>query len=215
VQRRRTPRSRPPARPRLQPVLATVLCAVAAFVWLAPSASAQARDPYLRALGSIDGALRFAIERQPEGLAKSLAASERICSLGQGAEERGEAGAAAADWSTLSQTVELLDEPGLTGVERALGAAIDTVDRVEATVRRAWSGQTDRVRDLRAGAKAVRAGLRRLRGSFADLRQAFSAWEAHRCEAALAAIDAFAEAVPAATVPINRGMERLWTAGWA
>lgn len=193
------------------PARTILVAALLALVAAAP-ATAASHDPYQRALGSVDGALRFAIEQQPEGLSKSLAASERVCALGQGAEERGETAAAAADWSTLSQTVEQLDEPGLGTVERSLGAAVETVDRVESRFSRAWRGQTDRVRALHQGARSVRRGLRLLSGSFGELRGAFSAWDEHRCEAALAAIDSFAETLPEAMAPINRGMERLWMA---
>jgi hypothetical protein len=182
---------------------------LALLVAAVPTAAAPS-SPYLAALGSIDGALRFAIEQEPEGLAKSLATSERVCSLGQGAEDRGDAAAAEADWSTLSQTVEQLDRPGLSAVERSFAAATESVHRVESRFSRGWSGQPDRVRALHRGAASVQRGLSLLSGSFGDLRDAFAAWEAHRCEVALAAVDSFTEAIPKGMPPINRGMERLW-----
>lgn len=187
-----------------------ISAALLALIVAAVPAEAAPSSPFLRALGSIDGALRFAIEEQPEGLAKSLATSERVCALGQGAEARGDAAAAEADWSTLAQTVGQLDEPGLSAVERSFAAATETVNLVESKFSRGWRAQPDRVRALRQGADSVRRGLRLLSGSFGDLRSAFAAWEAHRCEEALAAIDSFTEAIPKGMPPINRGMERLW-----
>lgn len=174
------------------------------------TASAAAGDsPFFRAVSRLDNALRVAIEDQPEGLTKSLGASERICSLGALAEERGDAAAAAADWSTLTQVVQLLDEPGLRGVEEAFGRAASTLAGIEARFGRAWRGQ-QRVKALHVRAAAVRGGIRAASAALQPLRKAFAEWIAHRCEAALAETDTSGVQISAAVGTIARGMERLW-----
>lgn len=188
------------------------ICVASMAFGLVPALATGESSPYLRSVSRLDAALRVAIERQPEGLAKSLAASERVCALGQEAEARGDVTAAAADWSTLSQAVEVLDEPGLAGVERAFANSAQTLSKVESTFSEAWRGQSARLRELRRGSKAIRQGIGRFNSSFTTLRSAFSAWREHRCEAALASINTFAEAIPPGVRSISRGMERLWIA---
>lgn len=187
---------------------ALVALALLAILVFAPVASAKG-DPYTRALSRVDNALRFAVERQPEGLAKSLATSERVCELGQGAEAAGDRAAAEADWSTLSQVVTQLDEPGLAAVERAFGRVGTTLGAVEARFSRGWRGQPERVRELHRAARLVRGGLRRLGTGFEHLRGAFLAWREQRCEAALAAVASFSESIPEAMAAVNFGMWRL------
>src|SRR5438132_151439 len=118
--RRPTP-SRPVAS-RWVAALALVAAVAALALGAVPATAAAAGGrPFLHALSRLDNALRVAIEDQPEGLVMSLAASERVCWLGASAEERGEPAAAAADWSTLTQIVQLFDEPGLRGAEESFG----------------------------------------------------------------------------------------------
>jgi hypothetical protein len=166
----------------------------------------------------LEDSLRFAIEEQPEGLTISLDASERVCALAAGAEERGEAPAAAADWSALDQLVEQLDQPGLRGVERAFRQASSTLAEVASRFARAWQAEPARAHALRVAARRIELGIRLTVAGVQPLRAAFAAWEGQRCEAALAAIETSKQAVPAGIAAISRGMERLlaladWEAG--
>ena len=199
-----------PTRIRIPGLSALALVLLAFLAALSPAAAA-ARDPYAAALARIDNALRFAIERQPEGLAKSLAASERVCALGEDAEVAGEAAAAAEDWGALGQIVARLDEPGLVRVEAAFASVDATLQATVKRFSRTWRKRPQRVAELRRGAREVRRGLGRLDAGFGRLAGAFAAWREHRCEAALAAVDGFSAAIPAAMSAVNFGMWRLYS----
>ncbi|MGD9736013.1 MAG: hypothetical protein AB7V58_10465 [Solirubrobacterales bacterium] len=189
---------------------AVLAFAVGLLAFGSTTAAAAPSNSFFHAVSRLDSALRTAIERQPEGLLKSLAASERICSLGEGAEARAEAAAAAADWSTLQQAVELLDRPGLGSVERGFAEATSTLRELEATFSRSWRGQSARLRLLHVAAAQVRRGIRLALASFDPLRQAFSAWLEHHCEAALAASASSTQQARVGVAVIVGGMERLW-----
>lgn len=188
--------------------LAAALVAVA-FAAVPATASAGTGSPFRHAVNRLDHALQLAIEDQPEGLLMSLAASERVCWLGALTEERGEPAAASADWSTLEQLVQQLDEPGLHGVEEGFGRAASVLAGLGENFSRAWRGQ-HRARTLRGAAAMVRSGINETLAALQPLRQAFAAWAAHRCEAALAAINTSDRQIPTAIETITRGMERLW-----
>jgi hypothetical protein len=193
-----------------------ILSTCVALTLMAAASAAAAPTPgreFVRAFLRLEDSLRVAIERQPEGLTVSLDASERVCSLGAGAEERGETVAAAADWNALAQVVDQLDEPGLRGVERAFRRSASTLAELESRFAGAWRSEPARVRALRAAAAEVRRGIRRSLAGLQPLREAFAAWKSHRCEAALAAIDNSRQALPAAVAIVGRGMDRLLRSG--
>lgn len=192
--------------------VALLVALVALFVAAAAPARAATAPAaaYARALARLDDALRFAIERQPEGLAKSLAASERVCGLGQEADGVGDAAAAAEDWGTLGQLVVKLDEPGLVRVEAAFAEVDRTLSQLQSRFRRAWRQEPARVAQLHRGARTLRRGLARLSAGFHHLSGAFAAWRQHRCEAALASVDSFSRSIPGAVGAVNLGMWQLF-----
>lgn len=190
-----------------------VLAIIASVATGVPPAEAAPTPAFYRDASRLEGALRRAIERQPEGLLKSLATSERVCGLGEGAEARGETESAEADWSTLNQVVELLDEPEVEGVRRALGEARLELADFESTYRRAWQGQRVRVRKLGIAAGQVRQGIEGVTSSLVVLDAAFMAWRDHRCEAALAATATSNLGAGTGVERIAGGMERLWILG--
>lgn len=187
-----------------------IAAAIAAGATLAEAATAGS---YYSAASRLEGAMRNAIERQPEGLLKSLTTSERVCGLGESAEARGETESAEADWSTLNQVVELLDKPEVRGVRRALSEARLELTNFESTYRRAWQGQPVRLRRLSSAASQVRQGIERVIASLAVLNTAFTAWKDHRCEAALAATATSNQGAGAGVERIAGGMELLWILG--
>lgn len=190
-----------------------VLAIAAVSIALARPAEAAPSPSFYSGASRLDDALRNALERQPEGLLKSLGASERVCGLGEGAEARGETEAAEADWSTLNQIVERLDEPGVQSVLRTLNGARSELSRFESSYLRAWHGQHPRVERLRSAAGQVRHGIGDVIASLAVLDTAFAAWKEHRCEAALAASATANQGASAAVARIADGMASLWLLG--
>lgn len=197
---------------RLQRVVGVLAITVSVATGVSPAEAAPSPSFYSGA-SRLEGALRTAIERQPEGLLMSLTTSERVCGLGEGAEARGEMESAEADWTTLNQVVELLYKPGVLGVRRALSEARLELANFENTYRRAWHEQRIRPRRLSSAASQVRQGIERVIASLAVLDTAFTAWKDHRCEAPLAATATSNQGAGAGVEQIAGGMERLWILG--
>ncbi|MBS1879220.1 MAG: hypothetical protein JST31_06890 [Actinobacteria bacterium] len=189
--------------------------AVAALLATGTTAAGAAAPSFYRNAARLEGALRDAVEREPEALLKSLSASERICELGEGAAARGETALAEADWSALDQAITVLDEPQLAAVRRALAAARAELSAFAGTYRRAWRGQGLLVRRLTGATAQVRHGAEAVAASLAVLDTAFPAWHEHRCEAALAATAAANQGAAAGVARIAAGMERVWALGRA
>ncbi len=197
----------------LGPTALAIIFALALTLAVLP-AVAQARDPgpspFRRGLVKIDAHLRLAIETGPAELAEDLRSSELVCGLGQGAEERGDTAAAAADWSTLHQGIAQIDAPAAAGIDRAFALADADLRALRKTFSAPWSGQPPRLRELNRGVSATLRGTSLLRSAMDRIEAAFPAWEEHRCGAATEAMEAGVQALPAGLEPVNAGVLRLW-----
>ncbi|MFN8217742.1 MAG: hypothetical protein U0R71_14205 [Solirubrobacterales bacterium] len=176
---------------------------------LLPAAAGAATTPFHRDLRAIEAKLRDAIEFEPVEMTEHLTAAEDVCEVGEGAQGRGDAAGAEADWSTLAQLVAVLGEPSARRVDTALARADSALRRLGDKYAAYWP-DAGRRRALRAGVKDARAGLAAVRRAVATIGGSFAAWRAHDCAAATSAIESGVSLVPGAIAPINRGMARLW-----
>jgi len=192
---------------------AVLLTLTAAMALGSPSAGAAepaSAGSFARDLAGLENAVRNAIERQPEGLLKSVTAAERVCEVGDRAEARGDVGAAEASWSTLDQIVGVFGEPELATVRHALREAGEELTVAQRRFRAIWSQQKRNPRPLASAVRSVRRGIDRVIASLATLQAAFAAWRGHICEAALAAAATADRQAQNGVEAIAIGMQRLW-----
>ena len=174
-------------------------------------AQAASPNPYRHDLRRVGAKLELAIEVKPGELGESLLASEAVCELAQGAEARGDAAAASADWSTLAQLVGERDLPGASAVGRAFANADSMLGSLRDHFSAGWRDQPEKVRALIAAVRQARHGIADLGHAMARIEGAFGAWSGHDCAAALVAIESDAGTLPHGIGEINVGMGRLWS----
>ena len=179
----------------------------AALLTAAPAAAAS--NPFLHDLDQVNGHLRVAIEFAPEEMGEALRSAEVVCGLGDKATSRGEAEAAAADWSTLGQLVDDVT----SGSSRRVTVAFDNADSVLRKLRERyehrWAGDP-RLPELRRGVRATHRGIRIMRLAIGGLETSFASWRAHECTAAVVSVESSFTDVPTGLELINVGMLRLW-----
>lgn len=166
-------------------------------------------SPFRHDLRRVDGHLRMAIEYGPAELGEGLIASETVCRAAERAEERGDGGQAAADWSVLSQLVEEVDRPAASWIDSAFRRADSGLRALRDKYSSAWSDPV-KIRQLRRGVTGARLGIRMMRAAMERIEGSFDAWQAHQCRAARKAIDSGVAKLPAGVEQVNRGMQRLW-----
>ena len=183
------------------------LAVAAALATASPAAAAP--NHFLHDVDKVNGHLRVAIEYAPEELGEALGTAEVVCGLGERATTRGEAGAAASDWSTLRQ---LVDEFAVGAVDR-VEIAFDNADSVLVSLRgryeQRWAGEA-RLGELRHGVRTTRLGIRLMRRAIDGLDGAFANWRAHECGAADAGVEKTLSRIPTGLRLIDLGMLELW-----
>lgn len=193
---------------RASRALLAAIAVLAAAACFASTASA-APSPFRRDLHRIDSRLRMAIEYAPVQLGEGLSTSEAVCRLAEKTEEGGDAEAARADWSTLSQLVDQLDRPALARVDGALLRADAGLRELRQMFSAGWSDH-EKVAEMRRGVAGAREGIRLLRAAMDRLAESFDAWTAHQCQAATETINSGIARIPGAVGRVNAGMQILW-----
>lgn len=193
-------------------LLAALAVAAAACACSAPAAQAAGHgaSPFRHDLRRVDSRLRRAVEIAPVPLGEGLATSETVCDLAERAETRGDAAAAAADWSTLSQLVTELDQPAMRSVDAAILSADSALRQLRERYAPRWP-QRERVNGLRLGVARARQGTKLLGAAMAKIAGSFAAWQGRQCGAAITATEAGVAMIPSALGRINDGMRRLWS----
>lgn len=194
---------------RASGVTVAALLAVGLFAQ-GTEAMVQRPSPYRHSLSRIDAHLRFAIEFGPRALGEGLRSSEIVCQLGLTSEERGEAGAASADWSTLDQLVERLDIPAAAAIQGAFERADSTLLSLREKFSVGWRGDHPRLAELLKGVALTRRGIRDMRVAVGQIEAAFPAWNERQCATATAAIQNGVVNLPTGLELINKGMRSLW-----
>lgn len=188
--------------------LLVALAVLAAAALFTPSAWAG-RSAFRHDLHRIDTRLRIGIEYAPVELGEGLSASETVCHLGEGAQQRGDAEGAAADRSTLAQLVDELDGPAAARIDGALQRADTGLRELREIFSAGWTDHA-KVAQLRSGVARAREGIRRLRAAVGEITESFDAWKANQCQAATDAINTGIAHIPGAVSRINAGMRLLW-----
>jgi hypothetical protein len=168
-----------------------------------------APNPFLHAVDRVNGHLRVAIEVAPEELGEALGGAEIVCALGERAAAQGEAEAAAADWTTLTQLVDEVAVGSEHRVQIAFADADSTLRSLRERYERRWAGEPRRG-DLRHAAHTTHLGIVSMRSAIADLDKPFAAWRAHECAAANAGVERVLRRVPTGLRLIELGMVELW-----
>lgn len=179
------------------------------FSLLASGAAARPTSPYRHELRRAEAQLRRAMESTPTSWIGHLNSSEDVCALATRASARGDAAAADANWSTLSQLIDELDDPGAKQVDESMKQAGETLEGLRDTYVMHWS-DAGRKRALRNAVARVLTGIERTREAVAVIAGSSSDWEKRDCTAATEAIDRGLAQVPPALGPLNSGMMRLW-----
>ena len=178
-------------RRRLLAPLAVALAVVTA----GPAAAAP--NQFLHDLDQVNGHLRVAIEFAPAELGEALGTADVVCGLGEQAASRGEAEAAAADWSTLGQLVDGF----AVGAARRVDVAFANADGVLRSLRkryeRRWAGDP-RLPGLRRGARTAHFGIQIMRRAIGGLADPFARWHAHECTAAAESVATTFRRIPSA-----------------
>lgn len=190
-------------------LLAAIAVLVAAACFASSASAAGGPSPFRRDLHRIDTRLRMAIEYAPVQLGEGLSTSETVCRLAEKTEEGGDAEAAGADWSTLSQLLDQLDRPALARVDGALLRADTGLRELRQMFSAGWSDH-DKVAEMRRGVAGAREGIHLLRAAMDRIAESFDAWTTHQCQAATETINSGIARIPGAVGRVNAGMRILW-----
>jgi hypothetical protein len=162
---------------------------------LVPAAATAAPNPLLQDVDRVNGHLRIAIEVAPEELGEASGTAKVVCGLGEAATTRGEAEAAAADWSTLRQVVDGLAEGASRRVVIAFENADSTLLSLRERYERRWAGES-RLAALHRGVQTTRQGVAIMMRAIAGLEAPFASWRAHRCGAADSGVEMTFRRIP-------------------
>lgn len=187
--------------------LAIALSTAAALVAAAPAAAAP--NPFLHDVNRINAHLRVAIEIAPAELGEALGTAEVVCGLGERAASRGEAEAAAADWSTLTQLVDEIAVGSEHHVQMAFADSDSMLRSLRERYEPRWAGDPRRGH-LRHGVHTTRLGIRLMRRAIGDLDKPFASWRAHECAAANTGVEKAFRRIPTGLRLIDLGMIELW-----
>lgn len=190
-------------------LLAAAVTLLAALLTSSAWAAHGDPSPFRHDLRRIDSRFRMAIEYGPAELGEGLIASEAACRLGEESERRGEGDLAAADWSTLAQMVEEIDEPAAGRIDSALRRADSGLRALREKYVDAWP-DPGKTRQLRQGVADSRLGIRLLREAMGTIEESFEAWKTHGCRAAKEAIESGGSDLSRGVDQVNTGMQALW-----
>jgi hypothetical protein len=188
-------------------LLAIALCLAVALV--AAAAAAAAPNPFRHDVDRVNAHLRVAIEIAPAELDEALGTAEVVCGLGERAAARGEAEAAAADWSTLTQLVDEVAVGSEHHVQIAFANADSKLGSLRERYEPRWAGDPRRGH-LRHGVHTARLGVHLMRRAIADLDKPFASWRAHECAAANTGVEKAFRRIPTGLRLIDLGMIELW-----
>ncbi|HVW45706.1 MAG TPA: hypothetical protein VHA76_01530 [Solirubrobacterales bacterium] len=177
----------------------------------APTTAAAAPNSLRHDLARVNAHLRIGLEYGPEELGESMRTAKFVCELGRDATARSEPDAAAADWATLDQVIQLR----AVGSAHRIDTALANADSVLSLTGRRYGGGGSAsnalpARKVRHWIAEARHGLRIMLIAVQDLSRPFESWRAHECAAASRGITEAFTRGPTGMELINDGMLNLW-----